>query len=208
MLRRAESEAGVADADRIVDDLYQQCFRMPQAQSLVGRRTTINNAFANAILPKIRPSIAEIREALAILGMTPHSIRCAYCSGRYTEWDHLRPIVQGAKPTGFLSEIGNLVPCCGKCNQSKGNQDWDVWIVSNAPLSPKALGAPHLDENIARLKAFAAWRPAPPLNLEGIVGTDSWAAYWQKWAVMMDALNDAQQLADELRARVEAHRRK
>ena len=42
--------------------------------------------------------------------------------------DHLRPLVKDKEPTGYISEIHNLVPSCGKCNQSKGNKEWKAWM--------------------------------------------------------------------------------
>jgi hypothetical protein len=30
-------------------------------------------------------------------------------------------LVEEKEPIGYISEIRNLVPVCGKCNQSKGN---------------------------------------------------------------------------------------
>ncbi|MCY2924087.1 MAG: HNH endonuclease, partial [Planctomycetota bacterium] len=78
----------------------------------------------NSIIPVIPPSQEEVLAALGILGIDPEDLRCAYCGDRASEWDHLRPLVVNRRPTGFISEIANLVPSCGKCNQSKGNQNW------------------------------------------------------------------------------------
>src|SRR5437660_7675274 len=90
-------------------------FRMPSVQTMVSRKSSITNAFVNAIIPVVPPSVEEIEEALRILGMQPDDVRCAYCGDKSSEWDHLRPLVKGRRPTGFISEIGNLVPSCGKC---------------------------------------------------------------------------------------------
>ena len=76
-------------------------------------------------------------EALAILGMDESSFCCSYCGDTASEWDHFRPLVKDRKPTGYISEIHNLVPACGKCNQSKGNKEWKTWMLSAAALSRK-----------------------------------------------------------------------
>src|ERR1041385_6913759 len=110
--------------------LLASAFRMPSVQTMVSRKSSITNAFVNALIPVIDPTNQEIAEALRILGMEPSDVRCAYCGDKSTEWDHLRPLVIKHRPTGFISEIGNLVPSCGKCNQSKGNKPWRVWILS------------------------------------------------------------------------------
>ena len=114
-------------------------FQMPSVQTMVSRKSSITNAFVNAVIPTIPPTADEIDEALTILGMEPTNVRCAYCGDKATEWDHLRPLVAKRRPTGFISEIANLVPACGKCNQSKGGSDWRKWMLGfvNPPsLSP------------------------------------------------------------------------
>ena len=58
------------------------------------------------------------------LGMDKDHIVCAYFGNPYTEWDHFHPLIKDKMPTGYISEIHNLVPTCGKCNQSKENQHW------------------------------------------------------------------------------------
>jgi NAD-dependent SIR2 family protein deacetylase len=93
-------------------------FKMPTPVKITGRTSSITNAFVNGIIPCIAPAEEEIREVLEVLGMNA-AIRCAYCGNNYTEWDHFRPLIHNKRPTGYISEIHNLVPACGKCNQSK-----------------------------------------------------------------------------------------
>src|SRR4051812_27975243 len=116
--------------DNVRAKVLQAAFRMPSVQTMVSRKSSITNAFVNAIIPVVPPTVAEIAEALRILGMEAEDVRCAYCGDKSTEWDHLRPLVKARRPTGFISEIGNLVPACGKCNQSKGNSGWESWMRS------------------------------------------------------------------------------
>ena len=98
---------------------YLSLFRMPTPMKITGRPSSITNAFINSIIPVISPTTdEEVKNALDILDMTPELFQCAYCGGTASEWDHLRPLVKDKKPTGFISEIHNLVPSCGKCNQS------------------------------------------------------------------------------------------
>jgi 5-methylcytosine-specific restriction endonuclease McrA len=115
-------------------------FQMPTPVSIMGRSSSITNSFINAIIPVVLPTEDELREALSILQMSADDLRCAYCGDRSTEWDHLRPLVVNQRPTGYISEIGNLVPACGKCNQSKGNKPWRSWMEGTAPQSPKTRG--------------------------------------------------------------------
>src|SRR6266852_4036221 len=102
--------------------------QLPTAMTVTGRSSSITNAFVSAVIPTVEPTEAEELEALRILRMDPVDIRCAYCGDKASEWDHLRPIISGQEPTGYITEIANLVPSCGKCNQSKGKSYWRSWM--------------------------------------------------------------------------------
>jgi hypothetical protein len=148
---------------------------------MMSRKSSITNAFVSAIIPVAPPTLDEIEQALRILGMGPEDVRCAYCGDPSTEWDHLRPLVKGRRPTGYISEIGNLVPSCGKCNQSKRNEHWESWMRSEgASRSPRSRGVKDLEQRIDRLRAFEQWRPPEPIDFEKLVGTDAWRDYWRK----------------------------
>lgn len=177
-------------------------FQMPVPVKLTGRSSSLTNSFANAIIPVIAPTEAEIEEVLTILGMDKESVRCAYCGDVSTEWDHFRPLIKDKRPTGFISEIGNLVPACGKCNQSKGNKDWRVWINSEAQLSPKRRKVADLDARIRRLEAFERWRPVQSIDFAAMVDEETWTAYWKRWQELRDILNATQKLADEIRTTI------
>ena len=133
---------------------YKDVFKMPKPVKIIGRTSTITNAFVNGIIPVIVPTQDEIEEALSILGMTDKTICCAYCGDAYTEWDHLRPLIKDKKATGYVSEIHNLIPACGKCNQSKGNKEWKTWMYSNAKLSPFSRKIPDLDDRCAKIEEY------------------------------------------------------
>jgi endonuclease I len=63
------------------------------------------------------------------------------------------------KPTGYISEIHNLVPACGKCNQSKGNKEWRQWMLSDATLSPKTKGFQTFKSGLKGLKHMKVGEP-------------------------------------------------
>ncbi len=177
---------------------YLSVFRMPTPMKITGRSSSITNSFINSIIPIVMPSGETVREALAILKMDIDTIECAYCGSTYTEWDHLRPLVMNQKPTGFISEIHNLVPSCGKCNQSKGNKAWDAWIVSEAPLSPKTKGVADLDARIETLRNYENWGTPTRVNFEEIVGAEKWRQHWDNWQQVIDTMKNAQLLANEI----------
>jgi hypothetical protein len=182
--------------------LVNAAFRMPSVQTMVSRKSSITNAFVNAIIPVFPPSRDEIETALDILGMAADNVRCAYCGDASTEWDHLRPLVQKRRPTGFVSEIANLVPACGKCNQSKGNKPWRDWMLSSARLSPTARRLADVKSKIARLESYERWRPPIQVDFETILGHEAWEEYWNECERVVAELRRCQQIADKIQTKV------
>jgi hypothetical protein len=185
--------------------LLASAFQMPSVQTMVSRKSSITNAFVNAVIPVVVPTIEEIEQALAILGMDPANVRCAFCGDKSSEWDHLRPLVLNHRPTGYVSEIANLVPACGKCNQSKGNKAWRLWIVSNARLSPTGRKVANVADRIARLETYEKWRPPTSVDFEAILGREDWEKYWAMWKAVNETLRQCQDVAELLRKRVAEH---
>ena len=178
-------------------------FRMPTPVKISGRSSSLTAAFVSAIIPQIEPTAEEIKKALQILGMDVDDVRCAYCGAAMTEWDHLRPLVADQKPTGFISEIRNLVPSCSKCNQSKGNKYWKDWITSSARLSPKTRKVPDLDDKISRLEAYEKWGAVKRLDLQSPVDKEVWEEHWANWRFVLRALKVAQAHAQSVRKIIE-----
>lgn len=177
-------------------------FRMPTTMTVTGRSSSITNAFVSAIIPTTFPSAAEVIEALAVLGMSPDNMQCAYCGDPHSEWDHLRPLVVDQKPTGYISELANLVPSCGKCNQSKGKNPWREWIRGAAPRCPGVRGIVNLDERITRLEAYEQWRQPNRLDFRSLVGEELWNEHWKNWRDTLDQMRRSQACADKLKTRI------
>lgn len=177
-------------------------FQMPKPFKITGRSSSITNSFINSIIPVVAPTSDEVLMALTILGMTTESYQCAYCGSVPTEWDHLRPLVKDKKPTGYISEIHNLVPSCGKCNQSKGNKPWRDWMLSKAKLSPTARGIADIAVRIERLEAYEQWQEPTCLDLAQIAGDDLWSRHWKNWERVQAIMRESQQIASEINDRV------
>lgn len=180
----------------------EAAFRMPSVQTMVSRKSSITNAFVSSIVPVIPPSVHEVEEALAILQMDVEDVRCAYCGDQYTEWDHLRPLVVERRPTGFISEIANLVPSCGKCNQSKGNKPWRVWMTSAADRSPATRKIAGLGQKIARIEAFEKWRSPMRIEFAQIIGDEEWQRYWAMCERLVADMRECQKIANHIRDRI------
>lgn len=177
-------------------------FRMPTPVNINARSSTITNSFINSIIPVVYPSEVEILEALGVLEIAPDDVRCAYCGDSFTEWDHLRPLVDKQRPTGYISEISNLVPACGKCNQSKGNKPWRLWIESSAPRSPKTRGIPDLYKRIERLEAYEKWKTVIPIDFASIIGNQLWEQHWHNWKALLEQMKESQKVAEEIRLKI------
>jgi 5-methylcytosine-specific restriction endonuclease McrA len=174
------------------------CFQMPSGSTITGRTTSIRNVFVAAIVPIVRPSAGEIRQVLEILQLNPADLRCSYCGDKATEWDHLRPLVKIGKPTGYPSSIRNLVPSCGKCNQSKGSTNWKEWMLGKARWSPTARGIPDVNDRIARLQRFESWSNCVPLKLHELVPAELWQRYYAMQDEILRKMREAQILALEI----------
>lgn len=177
---------------------YLSLFQMPTPMKITGRSSSITNAFINSIIPVIQPSNDQVKKALELLGMTHESFQCAYCGVTATEWDHLRPLVLNKRPTGYISEIHNLVPSCGKCNQSKGNKHWATWMASDAPLSPKTRGVKDLEQRMHRLTAYEKWTEPTKMDFERILGHEKWTQHWKNCDQVQLLMKQAQALAGEI----------
>ena len=93
------------------------------------RKTTINHAFASALAPNDQYDEQIIDNALRHLGQNPEEhLKCVYCGNLAETWDHLVGLVKNSEFRGFGHQIGNLVPCCKRCNSKKGSKDWRKFI--------------------------------------------------------------------------------
>lgn len=181
---------------------YLSLFRMPTPMKITGRSSSITNAFINSIIPAVLPSAEEVKRALEILGMTPETFQCSYCGGVASEWDHLRPLVKDKKPTGYISEIHNLVPSCGKCNQSKGNKEWKTWMHSTAKLSPTARRIKDISERVRRLEAYENAKAPTKMDFAAIVGIDVWAQHQKNLERVQSLMRESQALATKINTEV------
>ncbi|MBL9219271.1 MAG: HNH endonuclease [Opitutaceae bacterium] len=179
-------------------------FTLPSPGSIKGRSSSITAAFVQSIIPVREPTEEEVEQALALLGMSRGACRCAYCGSATSEWDHFRPLVVNRRPTGYITEIANLVPACGKCNQSKGNKPWKTWITSNATKSPKTRNVPDLEKKILRLEAYERWKVPTKLDLEQVSTNELWEKHWRNLSRFDELIKECEQHARELRRDVES----
>ena len=178
---------------------YIDIFKMPKATKIMNRTSSITNSFVNGIIPCITPTEGEIKRVLEILGMEKGDVKCSYCGDKCTEWDHFRPLVRNKRPTGYISEINNLVPACGKCNQSKGNKYWKDWILSDAQLSPKTRNIPNLDIIIEKLENFEKQTKPIKIDFETIIGHELWEKHWDNCIKLHNQMRECQIVSEQIR---------
>jgi len=177
--------------------------QLPKVSTVSGRSSSITNAFFNAIIPVHVPTPQDELEALTVLEMAPEEICCAYCGDPHTEWDHLRPIIRDKKPTGYITEIANLVPACGKCNQSKGGYHWRDWMLGPAPRSPKTRGVENIDRKVMLLERYESWRKPILIDFDTVVEPELWKRHKENWQDVLDLLGKSQALAKQIRKLIE-----
>jgi len=110
--------------------------KIPGKATISNRTSTMASQFARARAPYIPPTPTQAEARYRLLRIDPTMPECAYCGGLPTEWDHLFPMVTGSRWTGYFTEIANLVPTCGKCNQSRGSKPFAQWMRGKAAWSP------------------------------------------------------------------------
>ncbi len=137
--------------------------KQPGKSSIKSRSSTMNAEFAKSKIPylKVSPNDLTNRYKLFFKGaLTKRTIlRCFYCDGHQSEWDHLFSPLKKKKVTkvvkkavkkpkkktkkkivvkykdqasGYFHEANNLIPACNKCNTSKGNTHFSTWMLSKS----------------------------------------------------------------------------
>lgn len=120
--------------------------------------TSISTAFAFSYVERAlweglgrrRFGEAERAEILRFFGLK--APRCVYCgASRPSRWDHLVAVRCGGETV-----IGNMVPACGSCDDSKAARNFDDWMVSSARLSPFTKRVPDVEVRRQRIREYAA----------------------------------------------------
>lgn len=131
--------------------------KYPKDTTITGRSSTMRGSFIKAVIPIIPGTKEEQESCLKRLKQNIEKLFCCYCGDKATEWDHFRAIVSDKGPSGYVTDVYNLVPSCAKCNQSKGGKKWNEWMTSNAPNSPKTRKIEDLAARMKVLKSFETW---------------------------------------------------
>lgn len=170
--------------------------------NITSRSSSITNSFVQAIIPNIAATPEEQAVALGILGMSPKEKSCIYCGGEATDWDHLRPLVRGKRPTGYIDDVRNRVPSCNRCNQSKSGADWRKWMMGSAPGSPTTRGIKDVEARVRRLEAFEKWGAVQSISLSEFVDDHQWNTHWENLEAIQEKMRESQKHAESLKAAI------
>ena len=92
----------------------------------------------------------EMKAVVLFLGADPPE--CVFCgSADIARWDHLVAIKQGGETV-----IGNMVPACSRCDDSKRDVPYEDWMLSDAKHSPKTRGLKDVKLRIARIRRYVS----------------------------------------------------
>jgi len=118
------------------------------------QRTTPGFAFLmigralNACLAARQFGQKEMAEILTFFGTDLPE--CVYCgSPDVKRWDHLVPINKGGETI-----LGNMVPACARCDDSKRSELFEEWITSDVKGSPQSRGIADVAQRMERIKAY------------------------------------------------------
>ncbi|HGO5815915.1 TPA: HNH endonuclease [Mannheimia haemolytica] len=171
-------------------------FKFPsKKKAIMGRISTITNAFVQDIIPTILPTEEEKKDFLETLKIE-NTKQCVYCGGVATTWDHFRPLVRNKKPTGYINEISNMVPACSTCNSSKGNNDWKSWLNSETKdsLIKRGFNRDYLDKLKDKLNEYE--NKFQPRNISEML-EEIWNDECEK--IRTRVINEMKKAHDEMR---------
>jgi hypothetical protein len=174
---------------------------MSRQTRITDRVSSISGAFVKAIIPHAKLSDEQIRQALIALGINPDE--CIYCGKERSDWDHLHATTSKKRPSGYFHVMGNLVPSCGKCNQSKSGRHWKKWMTGKARFAPRGADAARRIAFIEALERRHPIEKKSEAELIDVVGESDWTAYWKRLADIEDKMFEAQQAADAIRLRLQ-----
>ena len=173
-------------------------YKMPTKSDLKGRSSTMSNAFAISITPYIVPSEEEVKASYDLLQIQEG--QCAYCLGEGNAKDHLKPLVKMGLPTGYITAINNLLPCCSQCNSSKGAKTFEEWYLSTENLTRlkrKGMSDSDIEQRFRIISEYES-HIEEPLNYEELLGAELWEQYQERKQSLLERLNEDQEFCDML----------
>ena len=92
----------------------------------------------------------EKEQVIEFFGRWERQPACVFCgTPEVRRWDHLIPVMDGG-----ATVLGNMVPACAPCDDSKSRQPYKEWMTSNSSKSPIRRGVINVKERIQRIHDY------------------------------------------------------
>ena len=106
----------------------------------------VRRALLNGIVVR-RFDKPEMSKVIAFFG---RGQACIFCGDKpIRRWDHLVAISKGGDTV-----LGNMVPACARCDDSKGASDFREWALGDAKYSPKTRGVSGIEERLVAIDKY------------------------------------------------------
>lgn len=136
--------------------------KLPRVPSRIGPGfafSIVNRAIRECLSDK-KFGQKEINEVLTFFDMNPPE--CVFCgSPDVKRWDHLVPIKKDGETV-----LGNMVPACAHCDDFKGKNLFEEWMISEVKGSPKNRGVKDVKKRLEQIKAYKKHYGYTPRRLE------------------------------------------
>jgi hypothetical protein len=188
------------------NDKSKSLLKPPPRSKITGRAHTLRTTCIKAIIPTLQPPESEKQEALKILRQDPANLECVYCGTKADEWDHFRAVVKDKAPSGYVSDVYNLVPCCSICNSSKRGHVWKDWMLDEKIRnSPASRGVKGLMARVNTLHLFELWGVGKVSRIPAaFLESESIKSYLDLCDSLIEKLQEYQKEADKIRIAVES----
>jgi len=166
------------------------------------RQTTVNHAFASAIAPNGRYKEGVVVDAIKFLGQDPDKdLFCAYCGNPAETWDHVFNLVKKFRFSGYGHVVGNLLPCCKRCNSKKGNKNW-LDFLKNETGNKKSK-----QERIKNIQAYVEKYLSRELTYEEIekICPDEIIKYERLKSGIFNLMKQADSVATNIRDKIKSY---
>ena len=121
--------------------------------------------------------------------------RCAYCGHTATKEnrgivpDHLIPVTRYGELV-----LGNTVPSCQSCNDSRGEKDWRPFVREKYPE--------HAEKRIEKIEAYLHRHPYHPVSPESVYLPEENAQYvqlFEDWKALLERATKLQAVVESRR---------
>ena len=180
--------------------------RIPGQVKINHRTSTIRGAFVKALIPSVPFSEEQLGAWAKQLNVDLNNdLICVYCGRHATVLDHFFPAVRKKLPTGFVTDLYNLVPSCSKCNESKSGSYWRDWMErSPAPGQLLRLSPQEIEDRISTLGKFEEWirDKITIIPFDKLANDELYISFFKDCEDLLDTFKTYQEKADVLKQNI------